>query len=176
MNPIFGLLFLSFFFFALHMLRTILVVETQENEDAQQAIKQQTNNKIKDHAQKKECLIRTTSYTSLDMFKQKTKPSTKRQPIAPATKQKSAGNSTQRSNVKGPTKKAKNNRKRPASESGDDTSSDEQTKGRHPQKKTKYGKHHDKEDEDVEEIDDPTSEDPEEVERNEDPVGEKVSY
>ena len=110
------------------------------------------------------------------MFKPTTKRSAKHQPIAPATKQKSTGNSSQRSNVKGPTKKAKNNRKRPASESGDDTSSDEQTKGQHPNKKTKYGGHRDEADKDVEEIDDLASDDPEDVDGNEEPVGEKVSY
>ena len=100
-------------------------------------------------------VTQTTSqhpYTDLDMFKKT------RQAKAP-TKQKSAGNSKQRSNAKAPTKKAIKNRKRPASESGDDTSDEEPNK-RHPRKKTKHGRH--EADEDIEEEDD-DSEEPEEV-------------
>src|SRR5271155_4511835 len=64
-----------------------------------------------------------------------------RAPTTTATKQKSAGNSKQRSNMKAPTKKAMNNQKWLASESGDDTSSGEELKKWHPHKKTKHGRH-----------------------------------
>ena len=102
----------------------------------------------------------------------------KQQPKAPATKKKSVGNSRQRSNVKGPTKKTKTtgNRKRSLSESSDDdTSSDEELKGRHPRKRTKHGSHD--AGEDVEEVEDIShNEDPEEVDENGGAINEEVSY
>ena len=73
---------------------------------------------------------------------------------------------------------ATNNWKRPASESDDDTSSDEEPKKRHPQKKTKHGSY--EADEEVEESDGVVNESPERVEEDDeepvDEVGEKVSY
>ena len=110
------------------------------------------------------------------MFK-KTKGSSARQharaPTTTATKQKSAGNSKQHSNMKAPTKKVINNQKWPASESGDDMSSDEEPKKRHPRKKTKHGRH-EADAEDIEEVKEVG--DTEEAEEVEESVGEKVSY
>ena len=95
---------------------------------------------------------------------------------------KSGGNLRQSHNLKAPTEKATNNkatntRKWPASESDDDTGSDEEPKEWHPCKKTKHGHH--KVDEEVEESDG-VADEPEEVEEDEeepvDEAGEKVSY